>query len=347
MIEKLNFASDYMEGAHQAILDALVKTNMLSSPGYGADDFCKEAAKKILEASSCPNGDVYFLVGGTQTNATVIDCILNKYQGVIAADSGHIAVHEAGAIEYGGHKVLTVKGKDGKISAKQVQALVSDWEKDENSSHMVMPGMCYISQPTEYGTVYSLKELEALSAVCKKNSIPLFVDGARLAYALASSENDVELKDLARLADVFYIGGTKCGCLFGEAVVFPKKNFIPHFFTMIKQHGALLAKGRLLGVQFATLFTDNLYLKLGEPAISAAKKIEKKLVECGFKLFVPNQTNQVMFIIENDRLKKLSELCAYGFIEKFDERSSVIRFATAWSTTSEKTDKLLKVIEKI
>lgn len=258
-----HFDSDYMEGAHPLILEAFVRTNMEKTAGYGTDEYCASAREKILAACGLTSGEVHFLVGGTQTNATVIKALLRPYEGVIAATTGHIALHEAGAIEASGHKVLTIPALDGKISAEAVDEYIKAFRADEAWDHMVWPGMVYISQPTEYGTLYTLAELEALSAVCRKWEIPLFVDGARLGYALASPATDVTLKDLARLCDVFYIGGTKCGAMFGEAVVIPRKGLIPHFFTTIKQQGALLAKGRMLGVQFDTLFTDDLYLYIG------------------------------------------------------------------------------------
>ena len=274
---RLYFASDYMEGAHPAIMKKLMETNLEKTVGYGQDPYTEDAKEKIRKACNAPEAEVFLLVGGTQTNATVIDALLKSYQGVVAADTGHIATHESGAIEFGGHKVLTVPQKDGKISAQQIEKLVKDFYDDANYEHMVMPGMVYISQPTEYGTLYSREELAVLSKVCRENHLPLYVDGARLAYALASPENDVTLTDLAELSDVFYIGGTKCGALFGEAVVIPQKGRIPHFFTIIKQHGALLAKGRIAGIQFGELFTDGLYLRIGKPAMEAAEQIKDAL----------------------------------------------------------------------
>ena len=230
---RLYFASDYMEGAHPAIIQKLIETNLEKTVGYGLDPYTEDAKEKIRKACGAPDAEVFLLVGGTQTNATVIDALLKSYQGVVAAKTGHIATHESGAIEFGGHKVLTLPEKDGKISAVQIEKLVKDFYDDANYEHMVMPGMVYISQPTEYGTLYSKEELTTISKVCRKNHLPLYVDGARLAYALASQENDVTLADLAALCDVFYIGGTKCGALFGEAVVIPHKGLIPHFFTII------------------------------------------------------------------------------------------------------------------
>ncbi|MEE1227449.1 MAG: beta-eliminating lyase-related protein [Lachnospiraceae bacterium] len=346
-LEKLHFASDYMEGAHPQVLDALVRTNAISTVGYGEDEFCKKAEQEILKACQCPEGEVHFLIGGTQANAVVIDSLLRPYQGVISAESGHVSVHEAGAIEYGGHKVLVAKDHEGKLSADSIREIIENWENDANRDHMVMPGMVYISQPTEYGTLYTLEELTGISEVCREYRIPLYLDGARLSYALAAEGNDVQLPDLARLCDAFYIGGTKCGLLFGEAVVLPKKNMIPHFFSMIKQHGALLAKGRLLGVQFYELFREGLYERIGIPAILSAKKIKQKLLDCGYQLAFDSPTNQIFFIAEDSFIEKLGEKVEYGFMEKTDESHTMIRFATAWSTTDEETDRLLDLIDTL
>ncbi len=343
----LAFQSDYMEGAHPAIIKKLTETNLLHTTGYGFDEFCEEARALIRSACSCPDSQVQFLTGGTQTNATVLDSLLKNWQGVIAADSGHVAVHEAGAIEYTGHKVLALKGKDGKLSAALVEQFVTDFYKDSNWEHMVEPGAVYISQPTEFGTLYSKDELKELSNVCRSHKIPLYVDGARLAYALGSSENDVTLKDLAQYADIFYIGGTKCGTLFGEAVVIPQPQLIPHFFTQIKQHGALLAKGRLLGLQFAELFKDNLYFELGKSADLYAQQIESALTKAGYKLYMHSPTNQVFFIIQNTKLDALSKKVLYGYMEKYDETQTVIRFCTSWATTRNDVNELLKIIEKM
>ncbi len=343
----LAFQSDYMEGAHPAIIKKLTETNLLHTTGYGFDEFCEEARALIRSACSCPDAQVQFLTGGTQTNATVLDSLLKNWQGVIAADSGHVAVHEAGAIEYTGHKVLALKGKDGKLSAALVEQFVTDFYKDSNWEHMVEPGAVYISQPTEFGTLYSKDELKELSNVCRSYKIPLYVDGARLAYALGSSENDVTLKDLAQYADIFYIGGTKCGTLFGEAVVIPQPQLIPHFFTQIKQHGALLAKGRLLGLQFAELFKDNLYFELGKSADLYAQQIESALTKAGYKLYMHSPTNQVFFIIQNTKLDALSKKVLYGYMEKYDETQTVIRFCTSWATTQNDVNELLNIIEKM
>lgn len=348
--EKLAFQSDYMEGAHPAIMQKLLETNLLHTEGYGSDPFCTEAKKLIRAACGTPRAQVQFLIGGTQTNSTVIDCLLKKWQGVIAAETGHVAVHEAGAVEYTGHKVIALKAQNGKISAATVENYLKDFYADANWEHMVEPGMVYISQPTEFGTLYTKQELTELSALCKKYKIPLYADGARLAYALGSKKNDVSLADLARLTDIFYIGGTKCGTLFGEAVVIPEPDLIPHFLTQIKQHGALLAKGRLLGLQFAELFKnggDALYFQLGKTAVALAQKIQDALKKAGFELYFDSPTNQVFFIIENSKLQGLGQKVRYAFMEKYDDTRTVIRFCTSWATTQKDTESLLKIIETL
>lgn len=347
MDEILYFASDYQEGAHPSIINKLCETNMLSTSGYGTDEFCESARALIKKACKCPKARVDFLIGGTQTNATVIDSMLRPYEGVIAAHTGHIATHEAGAIEAGAHKVLTLKGECGKISASAIEECLLAYSNDENREHTVKPGMVYISQPTEYGTLYSKKELTDISAVCKKYKVLLYVDGARLAYALGSDQNDVDLADLAKYCDAFYIGGTKCGALFGEAVVLPDPELIPHFFTLIKQHGALLAKGRLLGIQFQQLFTDGLYYEIGKEAVKLGEKIKKGLLDSGYKLFFDSPTNQIFAIFENSKLKALSKKVTCTIWEKFDENHTVIRFATSWATTDAAVKKLLAVIESL
>lgn len=276
----------------------------------------------------------------------MIDGLLQSYQGVIAADTGHVSMHEAGAIEHSGHKVLTLPHELGKLSAEEIRAYLKTFWSDENHEHMVMPGMVYISQPTEYGTLYSKKELEDISSVCREYQIPLYVDGARLAYALASPANDVSLQDLAGLCDVFYIGGTKCGALFGEAVVIPKAGQIPHFFTIIKQHGALLAKGRILGIQFDVLFTEHLYEQIGKIAVALAAKIQDTIKAAGIPLYLESPTNQVFCIMENSRLEALGNEVEYSFWEKADETHTVIRFATSWATQEENVEKLCELLRR-
>ena len=343
-MDKLYFGSDYQEGAHPAILQRLTETNLEKSEGYGTDAFCASARDKIRRACRCPEAEIHFLVGGTQTNATVIDSLLRSYQGVLAAETGHISTHEAGAIEFGGHKVLTLPHQFGKISADDLRDYCRSFWSDGNHDHMVMPGMVYLSQPTEYGTLYSRAELEAIRQVCDDYRLPLYVDGARLAYALACPENDISLPDLARLCDVFYIGGTKCGALFGEAVVIPDPGLIPHFFTIVKQHGALLAKGRLLGIQFDTLFTDDLYLQIGRNAIAAADAIREALRAAGCSPAFPAPTNQVFLCLEDGALDRLSEQVVFSFWEKPDAGRTVIRLATSWATAAGETDQLIRIL---
>ena len=339
----LYFENDYCEGAHPAILQRLMETNLEKQPGYGHDAYCDSAREKILSACGCPEGEVFFLVGGTQTNAAVIASMLRRYEGVIAAATGHIAAHEAGAIEFTGHKVLTLPQHDGKLDAAEVEQYLADYYHDGSYDHMVFPGMVYISHPTEYGTLYSLRELEALSEVCGRCHLPLFLDGARLGYGLVSPGTDVTLQDIARLTTVFYIGGTKVGALCGEAVVFPKKA-PAHFFTMIKQQGALLAKGRLLGVQFDTLFTDDLYRSISRSAIQAAERLRAILREKGYRFFMETTTNQIFVILENEQMERIEERVKFSYWEKYDERHTVVRFATSWATEMEEIEKLNEVL---
>ena len=343
---KPNFASDCSEGAHPAILERLVQTNTEQTSGYGTDEHCEHARNLIRKAVCCPEAAVHFLVGGTQTNATVIDAFLRPYEGVVAADTGHIAVHEAGAIEAGGHKVLSLAGAAGKISTEMLKRYLLDFYADENRAHTVQPGMVYISHPTECGTLYSKKELSKIAAVCREYALALYIDGARLAYALSSPENDVTLSDLASLSDAFYIGGTKCGALFGEALVIPDKNRLPHFITTIKQHGALLAKGRLLGVQFETLFEDGLYFRIGDNAIRAADKIRSFLNAQGFRQYFASPTNQIFIVLKNEDYVRLSEKIDLSFWKKADEAHSVVRIATSWATADEQVERLLKVLSE-
>ena len=338
----LYFESDYMEGAHEKVLEALASTNREHLSGYGNDRYTENAKEKIRKAVGNPDVSVEFLVGGTQTNRVVISSILEPYEGVISADSGHVNIHEAGAIEASGHKVLSLGHTDGKLSAEVLEGYLKEFWSDANREHMVFPGMVYISHPTEYGTLYSKKELENLSRVCRRYEIPLYLDGARLAYALASLENDVSFENIADLVDVFYIGATKCGALCGEAVVFKKapKNFI----TRIKQQGALLAKGRLLGIQFDTLFTDGLYFEIGKNAIDTAMSLKEILKAKGYRLFVDSPTNQQFVIVENSRAEELSQNVKYCFIEKYDDTHSVIRFVTSWATAPEDVEQLNSIL---
>ena len=331
----VSFSSDYIAGAHPEILKSLMETNMEALPGYGSDRYCESAKEKIREACGLPDAEVEFIVGGTETNQVVISTMLDDSEGVIAADTAHINTHEAGAIEFTGHKVMPVPEKEGKISAEDVDQLIAKFYGDANHDHMVFPGMVYISYPTEYGTLYSKKELEDLSSVCRKYDIPLYMDGARLAYGLASKACDLTLPEIAELCDVFYIGGTKCGALCGEAVVFTKGNRPPRFLTSKKKRGALLAKGRLLGIQFDTLFTDDLYGRIGRYAIGMADKLEEIFRDRGYEFFLETPTNQKFIVLTNEEAEKLAEKVEYGFWEQPDDDHTVIRLATSWSTTEE------------
>lgn len=336
----LNLSSDYVEGAHPKILDALVRTNMEQLPGYEGDHYCMQAAEKILAACDAPDSHVYFLVGGTQTNETVIATMLRPYEGVLCAHTGHIAVHESGAVEYTGHKAMTLDGRDGKIIAAQVESYLNAFYADSNHEHMVFPGMVYISHPTEYGTLYSLQELTDLSEVCRHFHIPLFLDGARLGYGLMSRKTDVTLKDIARLCDVFYIGGTKVGALCGEAVVFQAAAEPAHFITMVKQHGAMLAKGRLLGIQFDTLFTDGLYDSISLHAIEMADQLKEILHRHNIPFFLETDTNQQFVVMTNSQLEYLSKHLIYSTWEPVDAEHTAIRLCTSWATSTDRLDEL-------
>lgn len=340
----IRFDCDYMAGAHPEVLEALVRTNLELTPGYGADSYTAEARELIRRAIGCPEAQVMFLVGGTQTNATIIDGILDRHEGVIAADTGHIAVHESRAIEASGHKVLTLPHHAGKLDAEEVDRYITEFYRDDTYQHMVAPGMVYISHPTEFGTIYSLKELEALSAVCHKHSIPLYIDGARLGYGLAARGTDVGLRDIARLADVFYIGGTKVGTLFGEAVVVTNDALLKHLFPLVKQHGALLAKGRLLGLQFGALFRDGLYERIGHHAVALAMRLQEAFKRAGYEVVVDSPTNQQFFRLPNAVIDRLRESVSFEYWGPRGESSSTVRFVTSWSTTDEDVERLCRLL---
>lgn len=339
----LSFENDYSEGAHEKILERLIETNREQLPGYGSDHYSCSAKDKIRKACGAPQADIYFLTGGTQTNQTVISSMLRSWQGVIAADTGHISTHEAGAIEFTGHKIITVPNREGKVEADSLKKYLETFYSDENHSHMVYPGMVYISHPTEYGTLYTGPELALLSEICREYRIPFYMDGARLGYALASEQTDVTLKDIARLCDVFYFGGTKAGALCGEAVVFPKNNAPVHFMTSIKQRGALLAKGRLTGIQFDTLFTDGLYLKICRNAIDRAEEMKQLFRKRGCTFYLDSPTNQIFLILENGLIERLKEEVVFSFWEKYDAEHTVVRFATSWATKEEDVKKLSEI----
>lgn len=340
----ISFESDYIMGAHPEILRRLTETNFEALTGYGVDKYCDSAKEKIKAACGCPDADVWFLTGGTQSNAVVISTMLARYEGVIAAETGHIGFHEAGAIEYTGHKVFLLPQHEGKLNAGEVKAYIEGFYGDANHNHMVPPGMVYISHPTEYGTLYTKEELCALAGVCRDYNIPLFLDGARLGYGLMSNHTDLTLPDIAALCDVFYIGGTKVGALCGEAIVFTKNNTPRQFLTQIKQQGALIAKGRLLGVQFDTLFTDDLYFKISRHAIEMAELLKNILIEKGYRLFLDSPTNQQFVLIEDKKLEELKQHVRVGFWEKPDDSHTVVRFATSWATTVEEIEELKKYL---
>lgn len=339
-----HFNSDYTAGAHTRVIDALVTTNMEHSVGYGLDLYTREAKELIRKAIAMPEAEVMFLVGGTQTNATAIDGILARHEGVLAAESGHIAVHESGAIEAAGHKVLTLPHHDGKVRAEDVERYIADFYADETYQHMVAPGMLYISQPTEYGTIYSRAELEALSEVCRQREIPLYIDGARMAYALAAEGADYTLEDIARLADVFYIGGTKCGTLFGEALVVTNRALLRNLFPLVKQHGALLAKGRLLGIQFRELFSDGLYNTIGTHAVRLAIRIREAFREAGYEVVIESPTNQQFLRLPNEVIDRLRQDVAFDYWGPRGESESIVRFVTSWATTDEDVDTLIALL---
>ena len=341
------FNSDYLEGAHPALMAKLNETNMVQTVGYGEDEYCAAARVKIQNACQAPEADVHFLVGGTQTNTTVIAAVLRPWQGVLCAVSGHINCHEAGAIESTGHKVITLPTTNGKITAQQVQEYVEWHRNDESTEHIVQPGMVYISYPTEFGTLYTKRELVELASVCRWYNIPLYIDGARLGYGLMSPKCDITLPELAQLCDVFYIGGTKVGALFGEAAVFTKHNMPRYFSTIAKQHGALLAKGRLLGLQFDTLFTDDLYFRISKHAINMAMQIRDAFDARGLQFYLHSPTNLQFLIMENKAVRALQQKIAFHTWGKVDEEHSVARFATSWSTTQEDVDALIDAIKTL
>ena len=339
----ISFENDYNKGAHPKLLERLIETNNVAQTGYGFDEYTESAKEKIKAAIGLEGVEVYLLTGGTQTNALVISSMIRSYEGVIATEVGHIATHEAGAIEATGHKVIALPHTDGKLDAAVLKDYLVGFFADANHEHSVIPGMVYISFSTEFGTLYTKAELEALSAVCREYSLPLYLDGARLGYGLAASE-DVTLRDIAELCDVFYIGGTKVGALCGEAVVFTKNNKPKNFMTMVKRRGALMAKGRLVGVQFDALFTDGLYFEISAHAMAMAKLLKKGLIEKGCRIYIDSPTNQQYIIVDNKKMAELREKVAFSFWENYDADHTVIRFVTSWATTKEEVEYLLALL---
>lgn len=340
------FNCDYTEGAHPSILERLAETNMEQTIGYGMDEHCKHAAELIKTACKAEDAEVHFLVGGTQTNVTVIDAALKPYQGVICASSGHINVHETGAVEACGHKCITIPSEDGKIYVPEIRTLLEDHYANGGDEHMVQPKMVYISNPTEWGTIYSKEELKNIYTLCKEFGVYLFLDGARLGYGLMCKENDLSLEDIAAYTDVFYIGGTKVGALFGEAVVITNDTLKPDFRYNIKQHGGMLAKGRLLGIQFEALFENNLYFDIAKHAMNMAEKIQNKLSELGAEFTVASPTNQLFVALPTETVKKLSEKYVFESMGRKDEAHSVIRICTSWATKEENVNSLLADFER-
>lgn len=340
------FQCDYNEGAHPKLMERLMQTNMEQTPGYGEDVYCAHAADKIRKVCEDESLAVHFMVGGTQTNMTVIGAALRPHQGVLCANTGHINVHETGAVESCGHKVLALPSDDGKITAKQVESAFEEHIKNGSREHMVKPGMVYISSPTELGTIYSKTELADLYDVCKKYGLYLFLDGARLGYGMAAPDNDLTFGDIAKYTDVFYIGGTKVGALFGEAVVISNEALKDDFRYFIKQNGGMLAKGRLLGLQFDTLFTDNLYIDIASHAIGLAEKIRNVFRKKGYDFICPNHTNQIFVVMPDSHLDILREKFGFEYDHRMDETHSVVRFCTSWATKDESVDALLEAVEE-
>lgn len=341
------FNNDYSEGCHENVLKALTETNMVQTLGYGEDEYCAAAAAKIKALCGCEDAAVHFLVGGTQTNLTVIDAALRSHQGALCPVGGHINVHETGAVEATGHKVLTVPSDDGKITAEQVRQVVTAHRADSSFEHMVQPKLVYISNPTEYGTLYSLAELEALHDTCKELGLYLFLDGARLGYGLMAKGYDVTMADITRLTDVFYIGGTKVGALFGEAVVITNDALKEDFRYLIKQHGGMLAKGRLLGVQFDALMTDNLYFEIAAHAVSLADQLRETFDDIGAPYLVPGITNQVFPILSDKLLAELAKEFCFTEMERVSETHRAVRFCTSWATSQENVDKLCNKLREL
>lgn len=334
------FNNDYSEGCHPKVLEALIQTNLEQTPGYGEDEYCARAAEKIRVFCGRQDVDVHFLVGGTQTNLTVIDAALRPHQGALCASSGHIHVHETGAVEATGHKVLALPAEDGKITAAQVRQAVEAHRCDGSFEHMVQPKLVYISNPTELGTLYTLAELTALSETCRELGLYLFLDGARLGYGLMAKSNDIALSDIARLCDVFYIGGTKVGALFGEAVVIGHPALKEDFRYLIKQHGGMLAKGRLLGVQFDALLTDNLYFEISSHADALADKLRDRMLSLGVPFLVPGVTNQLFPILPDVVLEKLSKKYVFCEQNRIDGDHRAVRFCTSWATKEDNVQRL-------
>lgn len=341
----LCFSCDYLDGAHPKVLEALARSNFVKTGCYGVGDcYCDAATARIRELCAAPEAEVHYLGGGTQTNRVVLSTMLAPWQGVIAARSGHVSVHEAGAIEAGGHKVMTVEGHEGKLDAETVEREILAWKGDDNREHMVEPGVVYVTHPTEYGTTYGRAELEAIAEVAHRHGLKLYLDGARLFYGLAAEGCDLTLADIARLCDAFYIGGTKCGALFGEAVVFPKPGIVPHFYTLTKQNGAMFAKSKVLGAMFEALLTDDLGIGIARHANRQADRIRERLAGRGYEVLFANRTNQVFVRLDDPTAKRLQEKVSMSFWERTDDSHVIWRIATSWSTEPSDVDALLELL---
>ena len=340
----LSFASDYTEGAHPKVLQHLMDRNLVTLPGYGFDPDTEAAKAKICSACGRDDLQICFLTGGTQTNRIAVSSMLRSYEGVVCADTGHVAVHESGAIEHSGHKVLALPHKDGKLRAETLAACMDAYLSDATCEHMVRPGMVYISHPTELGTLYTKAELTALSETCRRYGLPLYLDGARLGYGLMSPASDMDIRDIAELTDLFYIGGTKVGALCGEALIFTKHNMPPHFLAIIKQQGALLAKTRVVSQQFDALFTDGLYWEIGRHAIRQAMRLKKMFLEKGYALYADSPTNQQFFVMTDEQIERLREKVVFETWARLDGDRAAVRFVTSWATTDAQLDELEKLL---
>ncbi len=342
--KKLPFLSDYMYACHPLILEKIAETADTPHLGYGDDEICASAKEKIRTAIQAPDAEIFFLIGGTPTNVIAIDALIPPYQGVLAADTGHISVHEAGAVEATGHKIITLPSVNGKVMAQTVHNYLKAFYADETWKHGVEPGMLYITHPTETGTLYTLSELSELSEVCRSNNIKLYLDGARLGYGLAATGSDITLPHIARLCDAFYIGGTKVGALMGEAIVFPTPGTVSHLFPQVKRHNNLLAKGWLLGAQFDALFTDNLYLSIARHGILMAEKLKKGILEKGFKLFADSPTNLQFIILPIEKYHQLRQNVDCEIWQELPDEQVAVRLCTSWHTTEEQVDQLLDLL---
>ena len=341
----ISFECDYNNGAHPKVLEHLVKHNDAKPTPYGFDEFSESAKARIRKACGLPDAEIFFLTGGTQTNATTIDSMLYQYEGVICADSGHINVHEAGAVEFTEHKIITLPNHDGKLEPKVLDKYLDDFMHDGNNAHAVSPGLVYISFPTELGTLYTAREIDEIYQVCKHYEVPLYVDGARLGYGLMADGNDITLPWLARHCDVFYIGGTKIGALCGEAVVFTNRRAHKHFFSIQKQHGAVIAKGALIGLQFDALFTDDLYFELSRHAIEMAMRMKEIFKKKGYEFYIDSMTNQQFVIIRNEEVERLSRHIEFTHWGQADKHRTICRFVTSWATTEEELNELERFLQ--